>query len=379
MIPCRFPKRVAESLSLAVVPGVEYRFTIMQMSETWLEDIVWGGALLGGGGGGSVAEGLALGRAAFNVGRPTLIHPADHPSEGLLASCTVAGAPVGRKPRLNPGHHMRAVELLREHLSGELTGLIPEGMGGRAVVDGWYPSAVLGFPVVDLPGDGRGHPLTLQGTLGLTRMDGFISWQACAGGDSNHGEYIEMYVVASLPIADKLVRRAAAQAGGTVAVARNPVNLNRVIEGGIPGGIRLAQELGRDYRKQLGISLEFAAQWLSEQPGARYWGEVEIRDYRESYTRGMSIGMIDCPPYRLMAVGTFLTMEREGEFLARYPDLIIALDALNGMPLTTDELSKGRKVLLLTIPSHNLKLGAGATDPGLLESLESLTGISMIQ
>ena len=349
----------------------------MQMSETWLEDIVWGGALLGGGGGGSVAEGLALGRAAFNVGRPSLVHPADHPAGGLLASCTVAEAPIGRQGTLNPGHHMRAVELLREHLSGELTGLIPEGMGGRAVVDGWYPSAVLGFPVVDLPGDGRGHPLTLQGTLGLTRVEGFISWQACAGGDSERNEYVEMYVAASLPIADKLIRRAAAQAGGMVAVARNPVDLNRVIDGGIPGGIRLAQELGRDYRAQLATSLELAAHWLTEQPGARYWGEAEITEYRESYTRGMSVSRIECPPFRLMAVGTFLTMEREGEHLARYPDLIIALDAISGVPLTIGELNKERKVRLLTIPAHGLKLGAGATDPGLLESLETLTGTSM--
>ncbi len=351
----------------------------MQMSETWLEDTVWGGALLGGGGGGSVAEGLALGRAVFNVGRPSLIHPADHPPDGLLACCTMAEAPVGRKTTINPGHHMRAVELLKEHLSGELTGLIPEGMGGRAVVDGWYPSAVLGFPVIDLPGDGRGHPLTLQGTLGLTRIDGYISWQACAGGSSDRGEYIEMFVAASLPIADKLVRRSAAQAGGTVAVARNPVDLNQVMDGGIPGGIKMAQELGRDYRRQLAKSIELAAHWLTEQPGARFWGEGEVIDYRESYSRGMLIGRLECPPFRLMAVGTFLTMEREGELLARYPDLIIALDALSGLPLTIGEMCKGRKVLLLTIPSHGLKLGAGATDPGLMESLETLTGISMVR
>jgi len=351
----------------------------MHMSETWLEDIVWGGALLGGGGGGSVADGLALGRAAFNVGRPSLIHPADHPPDGLLACCSMAEAPVGRTTVINPGHHMRAVELLREHLSGELTGLIPEGMGGRAIVDCLYPSAVLGFPVIDLPGDGRGHPLTLQGTLGLTQIERFISWQACAGGSSEREEYIEMYVAASLPVADKLIRRAAAQAGGIVAVARNPVDLNQVMKGGVPGGIKMAQELGRDYRQQLGMSLELAARWLTEQYGARFWGEAEITECRESYTRGMSIGMIECPPFRMMAVGTLLTLEREGEHLALYPDLIIALDALSGLPLTIGELGKGRKVLFLTIPSHRLKLGAGATDPGLLASLEALTGLSMIR
>lgn len=363
---------------LAVTPGVEYRSRAMQISQTWLEDTVWGGALLGGGGGGSVAEGLSLGRAAFQAGRPALVHPDNHPVDGLLASCSVAEAPVGGKIHVNPGNHMRAVELLREHLSGELSGLIAEGMGGRAVVDGWYQSAVLGFPVVDLPGDGRGHPLPLQGTLGLTTVEGFISWQACAGGDPDHSEYVEMYVAASLPIADKLTRRAAAQAGGAVAVARNPVMLSRVLGGGVPGGIRQAQELGKEYRVQLAASVELAAKWLTDQPGARYWGDAEVTGLQDSYSRGMSIAMIECTPYRLMAVGTFLTLEREGELLASYPDLIIALDALNGMPLTIGELSKGRRFLLLSVPSRSLKLGAGAADPVLMQSLEELTGRPMV-
>lgn len=349
----------------------------MQVSQTWLEDIVWGGALLGGGGGGSVAEGLALGRAAFQVGRPTLVHPDNHPGEGLLASCSVAEAPVGRRTLVRPGFHMRAVELLREHLSGELTGLIPEGMGGRAVVDGWYQSAVLNIPVVDLPGDGRGHPLALQGTLGLTGVEGFISWQACAGGDPDRDEYLEMFIAASLPIADKLTRRAAAQAGGAVSVARNPVHLSRVIEGGVSGGIRAAMELGKQYRHRLARSVEEAALWMTEQSGARFWGEVEVVEFRESYSAGMSIAMIECTPYRLQAVGTFLILEREGEELARFPDLILALDALSGMPLTIREISKGRDFLLLTVPADSLKLGAGATDPLLLQSLEELTGRSM--
>ena len=77
--------------------------------------------------------------------------------------------------------------------------------------------------------------------------------------------------------------------------------------------------------------------------------------------------------------GPLPALPREGELLARYPDLIIALDALSGLPLTIGEMTKGRKVLLLTIPAHGLKLGSGATDPGLLESLEALTGISLIR
>jgi len=87
--------------------------------------------------------------------------------------------------------------------------------------------------------------------------------------------------------------------------------------------------------------------------------------------------MIECPPYRIMAAGNFLTMEREGHLLARFPDLIIALDALTGMPLVIEEMSEGREVRFVTVPHALLSLGAGTTDPGLLSMLEELTGRSM--
>jgi len=346
----------------------------MHISETWLEDTVWGGGLLGGGGGGSVADGLSLGRTTFQGGRPALVHPENHPADCLIAACTVSRAPLGRAHHIKPGDHVRSVELLREHLIGELTGLFPEGMGGRAVIDGWYQSAVLGLPVIDLPADGRGHPLDLQGSLGLTMQTDFISWQACAGGDRDRGEYVEMYVSASLPVADKLTRRAAAQAGGAVCVSRNPVLLSRAVDGGIPGGIRKAQELGKNYRMHLATSVETAATWFTEQMEGQYWGETQVLDYRTSYSLGMEINMIDCAPYRMLGMGTFLTLERDGELLAKFTDLIVALDALNGMPLTMDELSKGRRVLLLTIPAKSLELGAGCKDLELLHSLEELIG-----
>ncbi|MCK4772539.1 MAG: DUF917 family protein [Candidatus Latescibacteria bacterium] len=349
----------------------------MHTSETWLEDTVWGGALLGGGGGGSVTEGMVLGRTAFKVGRPSLVHPDNHPGEALIASCAVARAPLGRKYHIKPGDHVRSVEILREHLSGELTGLIPEGMGGRAVIDGWYQSAVLEIPVIDLPADGRGHPLDLQGSLGLTLQKDFISWQACAGGDPKRGEYVEMYTSASLPIADRLTRRAAAQAGGAVCVTRNPVPVARAVEGGVPGGTRKARELGKEYRGQLASGVESAAAWFADCMEGRYWGEVQVNDYRTSYSLGMEIVMVDCTPYRLQGMGTFLTIERDGELLAQFTDLIVALDALNGMPLTIEEMSKGRRILLLTIPARSLKLGSGCKDLELLQSLEELVGRSL--
>lgn len=349
----------------------------MLISETWLEDAVWGGAILGGGGGGSVSEGLKLGRKALAVGRPSLIHPGDHAGDGLVAACSVAAAPQAQHPHILPGHHVRAVNLLREHLSGELIGLMPEGMGGRSVLDGWYQSAVLGLPVIDLPADGRGHPLALQGSFGMTRDDAFISWQACAGGDTERNEYVEMYVSAPLSIADKLTRRAAAQAGGLVCVARNPILLSRAVEGGVPGGVRAAITVGRVYRQKLAEGVSAAAAALVDHLGGNVQGKAVVSAREDGYRSGLDTAVIECPPFRLMAAGTFLTMEREGHQLARFPDLIAALDAANGMPLVVEEITEGRNVLLVTVPHAMLHLGAGATDPDLLALLEGLTGRSM--
>lgn len=349
----------------------------MHISDTWLEATVWGGGLLGGGGGGSVTEGLALGRTTFGIARPDMVHPENHSGEGLIASCAVTRAPLGRIHHIKPGDHIRSVKLLREHLSGELTGLISEGMGGRAVIDGWYQSAVLGLPVLDNPADGRGHPLDLNGSLGLTMQKDYISWQAVAGGDPERGEYIELYISASLTISDKLTRRAAAQAGGAVCVTRNPVHLARVVEGGIPGGIRNAQELGKAYLEKLADGAEHAVEWFADRMEGRFWGEVQVVDHRTSYSLGMEISLIDCAPYRLHGMATILTMERDGEILSKFSDLIVALDALSGMPLALDELSKGRKIYLVTIPSASLQLGSGCKDPELLQILEKLIGRSL--
>jgi DUF917 family protein len=349
----------------------------MRISETWLEDTVWGGALLGGGGGGSVAEGLAIGRTTFAVGRPLLVHPEDHPPDGTVVCCGLAVAPRPTRPFLLPGHQVRVVELLREHLSGELTGLIAEGMGGRAILDGWYASVVLDLPVLDLPADGRGHPLPLQGTLGLTGDPAYISWQACAGGDPDRGEYLEMYVSGSLVAADKLARRAAAQAGGTVFVARNPVRLERALIGGVVGGLHQAQGLGRDYRQQLGAGIHEATAWLADRMQGNLHGEFVVGSQRTNYISGLDLTVVEASPYRLLAAGTVLTVEREGQLLTRFPDLVILLDVLNGMPLTVSELTEGRTALLITIPADSLRMGAGSRDPQLLVTLEELTGRRM--
>jgi DUF917 family protein len=349
----------------------------MRISETWLEDAVWGGALLGGGGGGSVAEGLALGHTIFGIGRPLLVHPNDHPPEGIIATCGTAVAPRPTHPLVLPGHQVRVVELLKEHLAGELTGLVAEGMGGRAVLHGWYPSAVLDLPVLDLPADGRGYSLPLQGCLGLTRDPGYISWQACAGGDPDRGEYLEMYTSGALEAADKLTRRAAAQAGGMVCVARNPVTLDRALSGGVVGGVHAALELGRAYRQQLGTGIAEAAIWLVEHLKGNLQGEVTVRHQRTNYTSGLDLVVVECPPFRMLAAGTLLTVEREGHLIARFPDLVIMLDVLNGLPLTVEELTEGRAFTLVTVPAASLRLGAGAADPALLQILEELTGRSM--
>jgi DUF917 family protein len=343
----------------------------MRVSATWLEDAVWGGAILGGGTGGTVAEGRALGRAIFAADRPEIIHPEDMGS-GLVAACSVSIAPQSSDRCVLPGHHVRAVELLREHLSGELVGLIPEAPGARALLDGWYPSAVLGLPVVDLPGDGRGHPLDLQGMLGLTHDDSYISWQACAGGDPETNRYLEVYVSGSIEIAEKLTRRAAAQAGGAVSVARNPMPLEYAVQGGVPGGIHAALELGRDYLKALRSGVESAVSWLADRLEGNLQGRARVTGRTEGYQSGLDTAVVEMPPFSLSAAVTWLEAYREGHQVAAYPDLVVVLDCEEGRPLSVDELVPELEVWLVTVPADRLRLGAGSRDSVLLDTVDSI-------
>ncbi len=341
-----------------------------------------GGCLLGGGGGGSMEKGMAIGRLALEVGLPRLASIDEMPAGATIVTASAVGAPAAERQFCKPMHYVRAVELLRAG-GVAIDGLVTSENGGLATLNGWFQSAVLGIPVVDAPCNGRAHPTGTMGSMGLHRLDGYVSRQAAAGGNPDAGAYTEIAVSAALAEAARLVRQAAVSAGGMVAVARNPVTAAYAREHAAVGAIGRAIEVGKRMlaaRQKGAVGVAAAAAGFL---GGEVVAEGEVEEVSLETRGGFDVGRLAVrsggTDLELTFWNEYMTLERRGERLATFPDLIATVDASNGRPLPTAEVRRGLPVAVVTVPAAKLILGAGMRDPALFRDAEEAVGLSIIR
>jgi len=338
----------------------------------------YGGALLGGGGGGSISEGLQLGQLAIEVGCPRLVDLDELDGEAILVTVSAVGAPSARDQYLEPIHYVQALQLLIERLNEPVAGLITNENGGLATLNGWFQSAVTGIPVVDAPCNGRAHPTGAMGSMGLDEMDGYVSRQAAVGGDPNVHRHVRLYAEGSLDSVAHLVRQAAVEAGGLVAAARNPVTVAYAREKAAPGALRQAIEVGRALLAMEG-PLD-AAQAACDLLGGEVICQASVQRVTLQTKGGFDVGQIDLQGgYELTFWNEYMTLEREGQRLATFPDLIATLSADEVRPLTSAEMQDGQEVLLIRVLKEKLRLGAGMRRPELFRIAEEAVEKEMVR
>ena len=118
--------------------------------------------------------------------------------------------------------YVKAVSLLQEAIGQPIYGLIIGQNGMSSTLNGWLPSAVLGTKVIDAVGDLRAHPTGDMGSLGMAGSPE-ATIQTAAGGNRAKNLYTELVVRGATANVSPILRRAADQAGGFIASARNPV------------------------------------------------------------------------------------------------------------------------------------------------------------
>ncbi len=337
----------------------------------------YGGALLGGGGGGSIEEGMHLGNLAVEVGRPHLVDLDELDDDALIVTVSAVGAPAAADQYVEPMHYVQALLLLLEHLETPVVGLITSENGGLSSLNGWFQSAVTGIPVVDAPCNGRAHPTGAMGSMGLDGVDGYVSQQAAVGGDPGAHRHVRLYAEGSLESVARLVRQAAVEAGGLVAVARNPVTVAYARENAAPGALRQAIEVGKSL---LGAENPLDA---ARSACSLLGGELVCRTVVEKVALqtegGFDTGLVELGGYDLTFWNEYMTLEHQGKRLATFPDLIATLSADEIRPLTSAEVKEGQEVLLIRVPKEKLCLGAGMRRPGLFRVAEKAVGKEMVR
>ncbi len=337
----------------------------------------FGGAVLGGGGGGEVEEGLMLAQLALEIGQPRVLAPDVLPDDTTLVTVSAVGSPAASEQFVKPIDYVDALNLLREHLDTKVGGLITNENGGLATINGWLQSAITGLPVVDCPCNGRAHPTGVMGAMGLDGVQGYVSRQAAVGGDPAAGRRVRLYVEGRLAHAARLVRQAAVEAGGLVGVARNPVTVAYARKYGAPGGLAQAVTVGRALLSA--SDPESAAQAVANVLGGRIVARARVTTVELVTRDGFDVGMVCLDDGLEMTFwNEYMTLERAGERLATFPDLIATLAADEARPLSSAEITKGREVFILHVPRAHLHLGEGMRRPELLRAAEEAVGRPII-
>lgn len=343
-----------------------------------VEAAVLGGAVLGGGGGGSMERGRELGELALSMGDLRLIEIDDVAPDALLVTASAVGAPAALEAVVKPVAYVRAVEILMEKGGIRAEGLITNECGGAAVVNGWLQAAVLGIPVIDAPCNGRAHPTGAMGSMGLHAVPGYVSLQAAVGGDAASGRYLEVFFQGGLEQGAGIIRQAAVQAGGLVAVARNPIEASYVKKNGAPGAIRMAIELGQGMLAARNRGGQAVVNAVVDILGGKVISEGRAKELKLETTGGFDAGKVVIDDLELTFWNEYMTLEKDGERLGTFPDLIMTLDGETGWPVTSAEIKKEQRIAVILVERDKLLLGAGMNFPELMKPAEKVIGKAIV-
>jgi len=339
----------------------------IKLDEKMVESAVFGGAVLGGGGGGWIEEGLQIGRLALELGEPELRTIDEFADDDTFVTVSLVGAPGAKDKYLKPIHYARSLEMLARGLGKPISAIHTNENGAGTTVNGWLQSVMTGIPLVDFACNGRAHPTGTMGALNLTEVEDYVSHQTAIGGKGDN--YLEFSVSGSLGKAASMVRKASVEAGGLVAVARNPVTAAYAKQNGAPGAITQAIEVGEAL---LGAKGEAAIAAVVDKLGGKVVAVGEVSDFEIETTGGFDVGNVLIDGFEMTFWNEYMTLEKGGERYATFPDLIMTLDAKTARPVVTAALEKGQQLAVIVVPKAKLLLSSTMSNKSLMQPVEDI-------
>jgi hypothetical protein len=351
--------------------------SIIRLDQHLAEATTLGGAVLGGGGGGSLEDGLERAGLAVRLGSVDLLSLDELDDEDLVVTASAVGAPAATDQFVRPIDHVRSLELLLENTPIDLCGIIANENGGSSGVNGWLQAAVMGLPMIDAPANGRAHPTGLMGAMGIHRIDNYVSIQTAAGGNPDNDRYLELVTKGKLEVTAALIRYASVQAGGIVAVSRDPIDAAYLRKYAAPGGTSQAIKVGESILAARPQGAEAIIKAIVSSLDGQIACEGKVAAVGLETIGGYDIGSVVVEGDKRCEItfwNEFMTLEFDGKRTGTFPDLITLLSLTSGLPVGSAEIKHDQEVAVLWVPNDHLILGEGVRLPEAIAEAEQAIG-----
>lgn len=323
-----------------------------------IEDIALGAALLGAGGGGDpyIGKLVALG-AVRDCGDVTLLDPGEIPDDALIVPIAMMGAPtVLIEKAINGCEYQTLYDRVSQFFGKPVYAFMPIEAGGVNSLLPIAAAARLGIPLVDADGMGRAFPELQMVTFTI----GGIKATPMALTDEK-GNCVIFDTITN-KWTEELARAVTMSCGGSVSVSLYCVDGATVKKLAVKQILTRSEQLGRAIRNVkactgrtpeenfIEITEGFKifkgkiADVLRETRGAFNFGRVVLEGIGEFKGRQAAVEFQN----------ENLTAAVDGQIVATVPDLICLVDTETFVPVTTDALKYGKRVLVVGLKCFDL-------------------------
>lgn len=320
-----------------------------------VEDIAIGAAFLGTGGGGDPYVGKLMALQAIEKHGPVkLLDVEEIPDDAQIVPAAMMGAPTVLVEKVPSGEEVfRAFNILKDYLGTEIYATIPIEAGG---VNSMIPIAVAatqGLPLVNADGMGRAFPELQMVTYHLYGVSATPMVIADEKGNTMLLKTVNNFWT------ENLARNATVVMGGSVMIAIYPMTGKDIKKAGIRNIVTYSAEIGKAIRLARQNDQNPVAALIRVTGGYPLFkgkiGDV-MRRTTGGFVRGQAhIEGID--DYRgsemeLHFQNENLIAKRDDQIIATVPDLICTVDAETAIPITTEGLRYGQRVVVVGIPCN---------------------------
>lgn len=325
---------------------------------TEIEDMALGAALLGAGGGGDPYIGkLVAINAVRECGPVTMLDPEEVPDDALVVPMAMMGAPTVLSEKAIGGNEYKTLyDMVSRFYGKEIYALMPIEAGGVNSMIPIAAAARLGLPLVDADGMGRAFPELQMVTFTI----GGVSATPMALTDEKGNSVI--FDTITNKWTEELARAVTMSCGGSVSVCLYIVDGKTLKEYAVKNIMTRSEQLGRAIRtlKPVAGGTPEEAFFRATESFKLFKGKIVdvLRETRKGFNFGKvvleGLGEDRGRQAYVEFQNENLVAAVDGEIVATVPDLISLVDSETFIPVTTDALKYGKRVLVVGLKCFEL-------------------------